>query len=363
MTERRRALTSAVTLMWVVTAWAVPTRARPSSPRPPVIDLSSPQAPTKAGQAKPSNPVRRATPESPTLGKVPREGVAVAQISFVESRVDVQRPGAGWEKLAEHGRVRTGERLRTAADSSARLEFPWMSVSLAPSSVLGLAPGAILGLQLDSGRVELSSGRDDIVKLDTPDARVRGQGWVIVRRDTSGTQVSVLRGEFRVGTIALLENQGCTVAVARGLCKPVALPTVPAALAPGADPRYVSQGQGVALTWNAAPEAAGYFVQVLSFDDDALLLQHDVAAAAHEVRVPWLGLYRWRVSARNAAGIEGPPSLEGLFCVMPGRWLEGAPQKPAGESLGRRQRERTAKTRGVLENPSSPDALTANTRQ
>jgi hypothetical protein len=365
MSERRGALLSAVA--WPAAALILgvaPLRAVGPTARPPVIDLASPKPnPRPGARSAPATDRRRAAAEA-TAGQVPREGVTVAQVSFVESRVDVQRPGAAWERLPEGGRVRTGDRLRTAADSSARLQFPWMSVSLAPSSVLGLAPGAILGLQLESGRVELASGRDDIVKLDTPDVRVRGQGWVIVRRGPSGTQVSVLRGEFNVGGTTLAEANGCVVARVRAACRPSPLPEAPRALVPGSDPRYVRQSERLTLAWDTSALAQGYVVQVLSFEDDAVLLQQEVATPTHEVRVPWLGLYRWRVSARDAGGLEGAPSLEGLFCVMPGRWLEdSAPRGPVAPSSGRRQRERTPNERGTLEKPSSPEAATASTRQ
>jgi hypothetical protein len=41
-----------------------------------------------------------------------------------------------------------------------------------------------------------------------------------------------------------------------------------------------------------------------------------VGAPPIRVEIPWLGTYRWRVSARDPRGIESPPSAEGLICSV-----------------------------------------------
>lgn len=281
-------------------------------------------------------------PASPPPGALPSEaeqakaagaqGVPVAQASFVETRVDVRPPGGDWQRLPEGERVRTGDRLRTGPESVARLEFPWMSVSLAPASEMEVSKGTILGLRLDAGRAEMASGRDEMIKLDTPEARLRGRGQMVVRRDGSTTRVSVLRGDVEVrggrGDARLVEGFGCVVQP-RGACVPEPLPEAPTGLSPGSDPLYVAVGERVTLTWHAG--ATTLHVQVLSFDDDTLLLQRDVTGPSFDLSLPWPGLYRWRVSARGTQGLEGPPSLEGLVQVMPIDWLKAGTAPPRNE--------------------------------
>ena len=293
--------------------WAL---ALPAAQAPKVLVLGSPEPPA----TPPPGALPSAAEQARAEGA---QGVPVAQVSFVETRVDVRTAEGDWERLPEGGRVHTGDHLRTGPESVARLEFPWMSVLLAPGSQLGVSKGTILGLRLEAGRVEMASGRDDMIKLDTPEARLRGRGEVVVRRDGQTTRISVLHGDMRVSAARsaarLVEGSGCVVEP-QGACVPRPLPEAPAGLVPGADPIYVAVGESATLTWRAAP--ADFHVQVLSFDADAVLLQRDVTEPPFEVAVPWPGLYRWRVSARAADGLEGPPSLEGLFQVMPREWLK-----------------------------------------
>jgi hypothetical protein len=59
-----------------------------------------------------------------------------------------------------------------------------------------------------------------------------------------------------------------------------------------------------------------HHVQVLDFDSDQVLLARDTGPSPLSLRIPWLGTYRWRVSARDARGIEGLPSRPGYICVV-----------------------------------------------
>jgi hypothetical protein len=289
----------------------------PADKPPKVLVLGSPAPPASPAPGDAPSAAEQARAQS-------LQGVPVAQVSFVETWVDVRAPGGEWVRLPEGGRVHTGDRLRTGSDSVAQLDFPWMHVRLAPGSELSVSKGTILGLRLEAGRVALASGRDDMIKLETSEAHLRGRGEVVVRREGDATRISVLRGDLRVsaarGAARLVEGFGCVVAP-RGACVPRPLPEAPAGLVPGADPVYAAVGEGITLTWRAAPPSARFHVQVLSFDEDDVLFQRDVSEPPYEVAVPWPGLYRWRVSA-HAAGLEGPPSLEGLFQVMPPTWLK-----------------------------------------
>lgn len=293
--------------------------AAPSGRRPGAAQGGAVEPGARAG-----TPAGRSSATGAAAGAETTPGVPVAQVSFVETRVEVSRAGGEWQPLAEGERVWTGDRLRTGPESVAQLAFPWMAVALAPSSELALLPGRVLGLKFVSGRVALSSGRDEMVKLATDEVHLRGRGHMVVRRDGGVTRVSVLRGDVQVraGAVStrLVEGFGCTAAPRRP-CVPRALSPAPSGLQPGADPVYAAVGERFALSWSAAAEGA-FHVQVLSFDTDVVLLARDVSGPSVELSVPWPGLYRWRVSARGDDGLEGPPSLEGLVQIMPERWLE-----------------------------------------
>ena len=60
---------------------------------------------------------------------------------------------------------------------------------------------------------------------------------------------------------------------------------------------------------------ASYQLEVLPVGSDVVLLQRDVAAPPVKIEVPWEGAFRWRVSARDARGLEGLPSTDGLIAV------------------------------------------------
>jgi hypothetical protein len=47
-----------------------------------------------------------------------------------------------------------------------------------------------------------------------------------------------------------------------------------------------------------------------------VLLAREAASPPLRLPIPWLGTYRWRVFARDARGVESPPSAEGLICSV-----------------------------------------------
>ena len=46
-----------------------------------------------------------------------------------------------------------------------------------------------------------------------------------------------------------------------------------------------------------------------------LMIDRDVGRSPWRVAIPWPGAFRWRVAARDEAGLEGAPSPQGLICV------------------------------------------------
>ena len=251
-------------------------------------------------------------------GEGPKGGIPVARLTFVERLVEHAGDAGTWRKAKEGSPFRTGERLRTAPDAVARIDFPWMSLTLGPASVVTVPNTYVLSTVLEQGRVQLHAEGRDILKLRTPDAEVRGRGRVVVRRERQATLVMSLGGRFVVEgsgkTVALAKGKGTIVLAGRQPIPPVDLPAPPEGLWPGIDPVFVGAGKSIALTWNAG--GPSHYVELLPVGSDLVLLQRDVGPPPWRIEIPWTGAFRWRVSARDGRGLEGVPSAEGLICVV-----------------------------------------------
>ena len=149
---------------------------------------------------------------------------------------------------------------------------------------------------------------------------MRGRGDVVVIRSESPaeTRVSALRGWFRVKSprgIGLPRRRpGRGDHRRRPRPRSWSCPPARPGSIPGTDRVYVEQGRAARLSWNGS--APRYRVQVLSLDGDEVVLSREVEGTSLEVPGRWLGTFRWRVSAVDARGVEGPPSAPGLFCVV-----------------------------------------------
>lgn len=243
--------------------------------------------------------------------------VPVAAIEVVSGQVEKSEPTGDWKEVRSGSRLGTGERLRTGPDALARVDFPWMTVWLSHSTVFALAPSQVLSASLEEGRAEQRAGKG-IIKLRTPEALIRGQGHVVVRREAGTTLVSVLKGSFRVqgkgANVVLREGQGTLVQGGQKPAPPVELPPPPKGLFPGSDPVYVLRGRPLRLSW--APPGAAHHLQLLGLKEGEILMARDVGGAPVEIEWPWPGTFRWRVSARDERGLEGRPSGEGVVCVV-----------------------------------------------
>ncbi|HEX9189204.1 MAG TPA: hypothetical protein VGB87_19150 [Vicinamibacteria bacterium] len=246
--------------------------------------------------------------------------LAFARLSLVESRVELARKGGPWQAAAEGGPLQVGEALRTGPEAVARLELPWMALTLGPGATLGFPDAYLLSASLESGRALVDSPSREALKIVTAEAEVRGQGRAVVRRDGKATTVSCLAGKFVVqggeASVTLTAGRGTVVASGRPPSPPEA---VPAALSegqwPGADPVYVAPGEPVELRWKGRAASASYVVELLPVGSDSVLLQREVKDPPARIAVPWEGAFRWRVSARDARGLEGMPSADGLIAV------------------------------------------------
>jgi len=150
------------------------------------------------------------------------------------------------------------------------------------------------------------------------DGEIRGGGRLVLHRSIGRTSVSALEGSFRVRaggrTVELQAGEGTVVEDGRPPAPRAPLPPAPRGLLPGGDPAYVRSGQSVELRWAVA--GPSHHVEILDLQKDEVLLAREVAAPPLRLEFPWLGTYRWRVSARDARGVESRPSAAGLICLV-----------------------------------------------
>jgi hypothetical protein len=246
-------------------------------------------------------------------------GMTVAKLVWGDRAVERTEEGAeSWQRLTEGDPLRTGDRLRTASGGVARLDFPWMAVTLGPSSVLSVPASAVLSTVLEKGRAEFSGAGRDIVKIHVGEGEIRGGGRLVLWHEGERTAAAALDGVFRVSgagkTVEIKAGQGTSMLGGQAPTAPSSLPDAPGGLVPGGDPAYVPSGKTAELHWT--PGGASHHVEILAMQADDVLLARNVGEPPLRIEIPWLGTYRWRVSARNARGLEGPPSADGYVCVV-----------------------------------------------
>jgi hypothetical protein len=241
----------------------------------------------------------------------------LARLSYVENGVETG--AASWEQAVEGSDFDVGEGLRTGPEGVARLELPWMIVSVGPDSELRFPDDHLLSAVLRKGRVVLEAEAHEALKLVTAEGEIRGQGRAIVRREAGRTSVTCVEGGFEVqaGGRGVRLSPGSGTVVHAGL-PPTAVADLPPppreeSLWPGRDPVYTGRGQPLELVWE--DRAPAYHLEVLPVGADLVLLQRDVGPPPVSLRLPWGGAFRWRVAARDDRGLEGLPSAEGLICV------------------------------------------------
>jgi len=243
----------------------------------------------------------------------------LARLTYVENGVERATGTSGWQDAAEGSAFAIGDGLRTGPGGVARLELPWMVVSLSPGSAVTFPDDFILSSVLEKGRVVLEAREHPALKLETPEAEIRGTGRAVVRREAGRTLVTCLDGYFRVeGSgrgVSLSPGQGTVVAA--GSPPSAAADTLPPpardGLWPGKDPVYTEPGEPLDLRWEA--DAPAFQLEVLPVGSEVVLLQRDVGPPPARLELPWSGAFRWRVASRDDRGVEGLPSQDGMICV------------------------------------------------
>ena len=193
-----------------------------------------------------------------------------------------------------------------------------MALTLSPGSTLRFPDAFVLQATLEAGRALVEAPTLDALKLVTGEAEVRGQGRAVVRRQPGSTLVTCLAGKLlRRGRE--VDRDAHARARHGGRCRTAAqrrdgvLPAPTEGLWPARDPVFVAPAEPLELRWKGS--APGYQLELLPVGSDVVLLQRDVTASPVKIEVPWEGAFRWRVSARDARGLEGLPSADGLIAV------------------------------------------------
>ncbi len=249
-----------------------------------------------------------------------KAGIAIAEIVWIDGEVDRAEPPdkSVWRRVTVGDDLRTGDTLRTSDRGLVRIEFPWMNVTLGPASMISVPASTVLSTVLDHGRAEFFGPGRDIVKIEVGDGEVRGGGRLVLRRSSGRTSATALEGRFRVRALGRVVEikapQATLIMDGRPPQAALALPPAPDGLHPGETVGYVRLGRRIELDWSTS--ASQHHLELLALDDDAVLLARDVGSPPLRFEVPWLGTYRWRVSGREATGIESAPSTPGVICSV-----------------------------------------------
>ena len=251
-------------------------------------------------------------------GVAAQEKAQVATLEFVEGIVERSGSDGIWVDAVEGSPFRLGDELRTGDGALAYLAFPWMTLQLGSSTEFQVPDSLVLSAVLKRGRMEPIGTGGGIIKLVTEEAQIRGEGRIVVRREGDATMLTVRKGTFQVttagGRIVLEEGHGLRIESGGAPASALELATAPVELSPAEDPAYATVAQPVALHWSA--NQAAYYVEVLPLHTEQVIRAIDAAQSPVNLAIPWVGTFRWRVAARDANGVEGQPSDEGLITVV-----------------------------------------------
>lgn len=252
--------------------------------------------------------------------KKPKESrLPVARLTILGQGVERADETAVFKPVKDGDRLRTGDRVRTGPGALARMQLPWMALTLGAESLLFVPPTAILAAVLENGRAELYAEGNDLLKISTPEGEVRGRGRLVVRRNGTTTLVMAMAGAFRFegkGGVILpvAQGQGLVATTDGQLDGPAELPPAPTAVWPGDDPVYLKRDQEVTMRFTSS--ARKHHLQVLAFDGNDIVVDRDIGLSPQAFRVPWLGTWRVRLSSVDERNLEGPASSTGYLVVV-----------------------------------------------
>jgi len=272
---------------------------------------------------------RRALDISLQNRAVPAEAV----LEGAGGRVQRRRPTEfDWTAVAVKALFEEQERLRTLSGSFALVRFrDASSLRLDENAQLAirrmrhdrLTRHEQINVVLYGGGlralIDPQAGREAVhVEVAGIDTRVRSRNyWMKATRDD--TRLANYDGEIEVSargsTVIVGENQGTLVKSDAAPEVPVDLLAAPSLLRPK-DDRIIND-TGVDLAWEANEKAQLYWLEVARDDQFKQLLFNgtEIERNGYYLPIAEEGLYYWRVSAVDAAGLPGPPSDRRRFRI------------------------------------------------
>ncbi|MEO5763491.1 MAG: hypothetical protein ABIR28_14400 [Vicinamibacteria bacterium] len=260
-----------------------------------------------------TTPAQRGAKAAPPMAVAP---VELARMGFISGAVEVQRQGGAWTPALENDPLSSGDRVRTLKGSTARLEFPWTAIAVGDESEVSLEKARVLTVQLERGRIDIDP-EQSLLRTVTAEATITGSGRTLVRREGTTTFVGSYNGgadvESNGAIVRLGVNKGTLVNASAAASEAFTMAAPPKVISPAADPRYIHPGETLRLTWTGLDPV--FHLEVLPIDSDVPVVSLDVATQEYDLRLEWLGTFRWRVAGRNGP-VESQPSGEGLICVV-----------------------------------------------
>ncbi len=253
----------------------------------------------------------------------------VATCANIVGEVEVRRGGeAHWTPVQLGATFRAGDWVRTKEGATARVQFlasgaldleAMTTIIIEVSGEDANHPTGSPVVALESG---VAIGVMNRLGVSTRALLVRKDGSVVGLRPASdevayrlsktedGTEVAVIDGQLSVSTedstVEIADGQSAEVS-RRGLGPVYRMIGFPISVAPGVDARFLyAKETPITLRWKKVKKARSYHLQVardLSFQ--SLVIDSVVTGTKAVFIPPAIGVYAWRVAARDKKGRYG----------------------------------------------------------
>ncbi len=257
-----------------------------------------------------------------------------AILESFEGDVEVQRPGElTWRTAEPRMRLVEGERVRTRRSSSAEIVFRDNSRLRLNANSLAvireLRHDAVAGG--DRSRVALMQGdlvanvsegqQPDQFNVHLPDigTRVESRSFWMNRDEVATTRMAVYDGQIGVSaagdSVVVRENQGTSIRHRRAPERPRKLLPAPSLRAPESNRTFYNDYP--VLNWRPLQGAEKYRLEIARDRAfmRAALVEPELQVVRFVPRGLARGVYYWRVSGVDSAGILGPASDPRMFVM------------------------------------------------
>lgn len=250
-----------------------------------------------------------------SAGSAVVEAVAkiVATSAETTGTVEIRRKGeARWEKVEVGGAFRERDWVRTGPRSFARLRFAtggYMDLgentTVLVDSSFTIEQGTVVGF---------TEGKDKLTvkAADGSEAAIASAGPAEFRLTPGdqGLEVAVTKGSVELalpdGKHTIAAGEAATIAHHR-VGDASKLLAFPKSISPGVDARFLFKpSMTIPLVWSHVPDSKGYYLQIARDTEFHNLVSTAALADAKGSFAPdAVGVYAWRVAARDASGRLG----------------------------------------------------------